>query len=129
LKQNNNNNNNNNNKSQSLEKSTWIVSWSKSRQRHSSYFEIIIHIVHIVAYRPVAKQWLCKHRPLLVTSATFTHATIEERRFLCGPRRDCCCATQRYNNRGCVFCGVRAEELSWRRLTLQESVEGSRAEC
>jgi hypothetical protein len=47
----------------------------------------------IVAYRPVAKQWLCKHRPLLGNVRNIHPRTIQERRFVCGPRRDCCYAT------------------------------------
>jgi hypothetical protein len=35
-------------------------------------------MVYIVAYRPVAKQWLCKQRPLL-GNARNMHVTIEER--------------------------------------------------
>jgi hypothetical protein len=38
-------------------------------------------IVNIVAHRPVAKQWLCKQRPLL-RNVRNIHATIEERCFL-----------------------------------------------
>jgi hypothetical protein len=58
--------------------------------------------------QPVSKQRLGKHVP----AETNARAIIEERCFLCGPRRDRCCAEA----------VVWAEELSWRKLALQCSL-------
>jgi hypothetical protein len=94
---------------------------SVSYQGRYSFSSSQNFLLHTVAYRSVAKQWLGKQRPLL-GNAHNMQATIKERCFLYGPRRDHCYATARqtllYNNRGAVFCAVRAEELSWRQLSL-----------
>jgi hypothetical protein len=75
-----------------------------------------------VTYSPISKQLLCKQRPLLVNARNM-HATIEERRFLCGPRCDRCYTTapqtHLYSNRAAVFYAWSVSAGSWRISTIK----------
>jgi hypothetical protein len=90
---------------------SWEITWHRIRRiakcMLSKHFTLLVVFVllwreSIVAYRPVAKRWLCKHLPFLGNGSVNTFpllgsrfliiqqldATVEELCFLCGPCRD-----------------------------------------
>jgi hypothetical protein len=61
----------------------WRTKWEKSNFLHAFCNDGCI-IENIVAHRPVAKQWLCKQRPLLGNDRN-AHARINRTKGLCNP--------------------------------------------
>jgi hypothetical protein len=86
--------------------------------------------IHMVAHGPVAKQSLGKQWPLLGNTRN-VHALNNRRTVLSmlSASRPLLCNdavnTPPKQQRDCVFCVVRAEEISWRKLTLHFSWEFS----
>jgi hypothetical protein len=78
----------------SLRHSTVTVCYSFSlRTKHFPQCPILIYPQYIVAYRPVAKRWLCKQRPFLSNGSINTFprqriVTVRNGVFLRGPCRD-----------------------------------------
>jgi hypothetical protein len=70
-------------------------------------------ILHNVTYRPVAKRWLSKQRPLLGNSRNIHTRNMEELYFRCGPCQDI--ITERYGAKLVVsqFCMGGCEDRTW----------------